>query len=536
MTGQDEAARPATRLLLTPAPLPTESLPGYGLYLAQVNGYERGNAILGQLKPRRFQGSTGRLQSDPLIELAGLSEAQLARLSMRGDTADVKATTVLAGQRVNRHHLRIDHPKVCPRCLVESGRCEAFWDLSLATACPAHGVPLLGACSECGERLRWNRRGVSTCECGADLRRQGESESVPPETRGLMRALREKLYDLPAEESTPIASPLTVLSFGALLSLVGRLCHEIARLEGVESFRARHRVAGHVDEAAMALAEWPTNFQRFLQRRYGPLLEGSGPLPVFRNLFGWASETPGKAMTNDRVTCEALRLQVFLFGAQFWSANTMTKATESFPVELSQRRFGSLGEATQLSGMHANTLGQYLSEGRVPTRIVMTTRGSPKQIIDLDWARSMSNLNSAAIQARPAAKRIGVTVAMLKELRMRGIYQVAHRGDGKRGVFTVADLDRLKARLADRFLPLDAAPSKRLPLGPMLQSSRIPVQRKVDFLSAVLAGRAKLFNVQGGTLMTAQISAVTARKHLATYEDDASAERRRSPKGTAAEA
>lgn len=62
-------------------------------------------------------------------------------------------------------------PRVCPRRLHEKSIWWAVWDLALVSACSKHRCLLIDRCPDCGKRLRWYRRAVHLCHCGADLRK-----------------------------------------------------------------------------------------------------------------------------------------------------------------------------------------------------------------------------------------------------------------------------------------------------------------------------------------------------------------------------
>lgn len=72
-----------TRLVVTPPPLPTESLPGYVLHLTAANHYPGSKFILASMRKRKDQSSLGRIDSSPLMHLAGINRGQAARLSMQ---------------------------------------------------------------------------------------------------------------------------------------------------------------------------------------------------------------------------------------------------------------------------------------------------------------------------------------------------------------------------------------------------------------------------------------------------------------------
>src|SRR6266513_1034776 len=61
-------------------------------------------------------------------------------------------------------------PKVCPKCLAESGYSLRTWDCSLVTACPIHECVLLDTCPDCKRRIKCVRNKLCVCSCGCDWR------------------------------------------------------------------------------------------------------------------------------------------------------------------------------------------------------------------------------------------------------------------------------------------------------------------------------------------------------------------------------
>ena len=74
------------------------------------------------------------------------------------------------GAFLNRSIVRPHCPKVCPRCLKESGYARRVWDCSLVTACPIHECLLIDSCPKCKNRIKCVRNRLSVCRCGYDWR------------------------------------------------------------------------------------------------------------------------------------------------------------------------------------------------------------------------------------------------------------------------------------------------------------------------------------------------------------------------------
>ena len=86
-------------------------------------------------------------------------------MSVRGDFQCVNGGHLLSADR-----LCLSTPRICPMCLRNQEFCRRLWDLALYTSCHIHRVEMVDACSKCNSRVCWNRKSVSRCSCGADLK------------------------------------------------------------------------------------------------------------------------------------------------------------------------------------------------------------------------------------------------------------------------------------------------------------------------------------------------------------------------------
>lgn len=167
------------KLLITPKPEKDEGFISYLLRLTEANGYDTPSWILSlsgidymelQWKFtfvfscsegfKKFAKLTGNPLSD-LIELLYLPASSPKNITRDGNYN-------FYGAFFNRSIIRPHCPKVCQKCLAESGYCRRVWDCSLVTACPIHECLLLDTCPKCKRRLRPIRNGLSVCACGCD--------------------------------------------------------------------------------------------------------------------------------------------------------------------------------------------------------------------------------------------------------------------------------------------------------------------------------------------------------------------------------
>jgi len=134
-------------LLIRPIPVHGESRQGYLLRLSDQNAL----------------GSPQRIKTEWLAALA-------PRATLRGPIAGLGALNApdLVGPSARYWNTR--RPRYCPKCLEEAPYWRSAWGLVFYVACHQHKVALVDDCRDCGHPLRWVRRCLLECTCGADLR------------------------------------------------------------------------------------------------------------------------------------------------------------------------------------------------------------------------------------------------------------------------------------------------------------------------------------------------------------------------------
>lgn len=480
------------RLVVTSPPLPTESLNGYVLRLTELNGYPSSTFIFGYLRKATYGSKLGVIDPLPLKAIAGITDEQTARLSQRREHGGTQGMVRFLGQDVVTSDLRRNAPKICPLCVLETGACEALWDLSMVTACPVHRIRLLDRCEECKKPLRWIRKKIGECRCGADLLAQVKHSYVDDALVDLMCAYRALLYRDQTIQAMPAGMKhLNKLDVFALSKLCWVLAGVLRGLDGnTKLVRARYQLSVELEGVAKLLSDWPNNFQRFLRDAYGSKLENEKFLPCFRSTFSWALTRLDKNIGSHAESMSFLLQEVYQFAANYWSRDKLIRVGES-PITLPDKmRWGTLGEAAAITGLQIGTLKKHIAKGDVPTR---RTVGKPSRsyLVDLDWARNRQMTKYPALGLRAAAKRIELSIWTLRELRIRGIYQVRHHGEFCRN-YTEEDLAELASRIkhvSDKILR--ALPKNATTLDTVFRFQVTDGKDKAKFIAALLDGSLK---------------------------------------------
>jgi len=272
------------KLLITPKPEKDEGFISYLLRLTEANGYDTPSWILSlsgidymELQWKFtfvFSCSEGfkkfaKLTGNAVSDLIGM--LYLPAPSPKHTTCEVDYN--FYGAFFNRSIIRPHCPKVCIRCLAESGYCRRVWDCSLVTACPIHECLLLDTCPKCKRRLKAIRNRLSVCVCGCDW-----SELQPDLRREHEIAISRRIYELcgllPLDHySKERLNPLQSLAFQdsvIVLTFIAGLECEMSWATGrpSKSIELRNEdLHTHITKAYRVFENWPHNFHQFLDKK-----------------------------------------------------------------------------------------------------------------------------------------------------------------------------------------------------------------------------------------------------------------------------
>jgi len=272
------------KLLITPKPEKDEGFISYLLRLTEANGYDTPSWILSlsgidymelQWKFtfvfscsegfKELAKLTGYALSD-LIELLYLPAPSPKHTACNSDYN-------FYGAFLNRSIIRPHCPKVCVKCLAESGYCRRVWDCSLVTVCPIHECLLVDTCPKCKRRFRAIRNRLSVCVCGCDW-----SELQPDLRREHEISVSRRIYQLcgllPLDHSSkdqlnPLHS-LRLQDFVIVLTFIAGLESEVSWATGrpSKSIKLRNEdLHTCITEAYQVFENWPHNFHQVLREK-----------------------------------------------------------------------------------------------------------------------------------------------------------------------------------------------------------------------------------------------------------------------------
>ena len=503
-----------TLLCRTPRPQRTESLFGFVLRVSEANGYDTPRHIWRAADLPRGSDLAPRFPTEPLAALLGLKRDALHPLAYRADLVNRGSFKILGhplGDDLRSGPLRLKHPAFCPRCVAETGYIDAFWDLSAAVACPIHGAVVLTACPTCRRKIGWERPGLLTCGCGGSL-----LDTVPvacPAVLDLMALLRSRLHGTTGDIENPKGLPsehLLAMPFSALLHIIAIL-GAVAGAENGGNARPLSSPAAPASSAAVAvpvklssaqgcptaqvmaaaqiLSDWPHGYHDFL-RALGERNLSSGKTTVgMRKQFANFYETLFENRPGAREHVEFLHDEFIAFGLQHWGKGIVDPRMLRDKAVLKNARFVSRSELARRHRLWAPTVRKMTVSGAL-AGITVPVQGIERAVVDAQNTPIPPPITKI-LDVRQAAKRLGLTVRVLKCLREQGIYKAAERRGYAHSWFA-DEAATFRARL----LALTAASSDRnragtVTLNEVVRRSTLPVATRVGVVSALLNGSLK---------------------------------------------
>lgn len=271
------------KLLITPKPEKDEGFISYLLRLTEANEYDTPSWILSlsgidymELQWKFtfvFSCSEGfkkfaKLTGNALLDLIGL--LYLPASSPKNITCDGNYN--FYGAFFNRSIIRPHCPKVCVKCLNESGYCRRIWDCSLVTVCPIHECLLLDTCPKCKRRLKAIRNRLSVCVCGCDwseLQPDLRPEHEITVSRRIYQLCGLLPLDHPSSDRNRLHS-LALQDFVIVLTFIAGLQCEMSWATGRPSKSIKLRntdLHTYFTKAYQVFENWPHNFHQFLNEK-----------------------------------------------------------------------------------------------------------------------------------------------------------------------------------------------------------------------------------------------------------------------------
>lgn len=155
--------------------------------------------------------------------------------------------------------------RACPECLRQKGYWRQYWELSMASCCPYHGVILQEACHGCGLPISLQRSRLLHCSCGrsySGLLNEGASaEEIRFNQLLYDNLIKKPSFNKDIDQLNLSQLHRLIVTLGVYASGNGGIAElrkkTIARLEDVRPMMVA---------AASVLLDWPKGFFAMLDR------------------------------------------------------------------------------------------------------------------------------------------------------------------------------------------------------------------------------------------------------------------------------
>lgn len=429
-------------LVRTPSPFPTESLLGYILRVSEANGYDTPRHVLDLAGHRNIAKPTVGIDISKLAAILGKSPNSLQCIAY-ARASDNGREVVLLGHSIRAAQLALRNPRVCPRCVSESGFIEASFDIATFTACPIHSCTLVSRCPACNEDLSWFRPGLLRCKCGHAFD-DVPQDSVSPQVISLMSIQRDTVLNRPVQEDTLTFMPAHRLRAMRLSSLI-QIISSLGRY-AMASQELKTEYGAIVENAAMILADWPNGF-RDLLRNTPHETEALGLRKRFEHLYSVLFRN--KTIKPEEV--EFLREDFIRFGLEEWKEGLVDQRLLKRLSVADSRRFVSKADLVRLLGVRHMTINRFIRDGLIHA-VEHHTGKSNRFIADATKIDIPRKDGGMSLGVREAAKYIGMPVSVLKKLRESGHFKVKRMGRVAKA-YHVNDLNDFVKQLVGLYIP-----------------------------------------------------------------------------------
>jgi len=488
----------STSLLVRhPAPYPTESLLGYVLRVSEGNGYSSPWSVyrLAGMKSHEMRASGVRL--DKLGRITNGPEEKLDAIAYSAPPGQPRWSRML-GHPVLPQDLDLAHPRFCPQCVREKGFLEAHWDLALMVACPVHRCLLVSYCLKCGRRLRWFRYGLLECECGGDLS-ECEPPSVSNAELSLLDMIRRKALSSSKDATNPMGLPqdqLMAMGLRSMLLAIRTIAKHRILADGTGDWSKDNEI---VSAAARVLVDWPANFIALLEDigRQLPADISGGVGKQFGGIY-WGL-LRNKAMGDPKQT-EFLRVAFLDFATNHWGRGYVDHKIIRDLGGAGSKRFLTQTEFAAKIGVQQSTAARLLKNSSLASKRVKCG-ATDRIVVDTDELPIPRTWPGKIYRVRAAAKRLGVSVSVLKAMKKSGIYEVNHLLPTRAG-FHELDLMVFTKKL------LDLSPDRKISfiregtvtLSSILRGRRDSMEVKLKVVRALLSKRIPALNKPDGSV------------------------------------
>lgn len=473
-------------LIWHPPPHPTESLAGYVLRLSEGNGY---------LSPWSIYSLAGMKQSEmrtcgfKLEKLAAVINRPVSELEPIGFSAptDQPRCARLLGQSLVPTDLNVTTPGLCPKCVAEKGFIEAQWHLTLMAGCPDHQCRPARLCPKCGKQLRLFRQGLLECACGGSLV-ECDLPSISNMEAALLDIIRCNALGILADGENPLALPreqLLAMNLRSMLMVIRTLGRHRLIADGNTAVEDEFQI---VSAAANVLHQWPNNFIALL-KDIGKGIEANGEGGVRKQFAGIFHGLFKNRAINPREQADFLRVAFLEFAENDWDRGFVDYKLLQQVRGRVEKRFITQSDLAAKTGVAPVTVSRWIKNLSLPSRRVRCGK-STRILVESSQSTIPRTTAGKTYWEREAAKRMGLSVGVLRSLKDSGIFEFNHLLPTKGGYHEL-DMDAFTEKLlalAPPHMLVGNHSSECISLKTALNGRHDSLETKLELVRALLVG------------------------------------------------
>ena len=485
-------------LVRHPAPFPTESLVGYVLRLAEENGYASPWSVYSLAGLNQSEIRTSGFKLEKLAAIINRPTSELDSIGYSAPRNQPRWARLL-GHSLVPANLNIVNPGLCPRCVAEKGFIEAHSHLTVMVGCPVHECISARCCAKCGKRVRLFRRGLLECGCGGNLM-ECVLPPLPKADAALLDIIRRKVLGLPTDGENSLSLPrdqLMEMNLRSMLLVIRALGRYRLIADGSTSLKNERQL---ISAASRVLLDWPKNFIALLLdvgKRILPNGKG-GVRKQFEPIYGALFKNRA---INPRQQTDFLREAFLDFAENHWDRGYVDPKLLKQARGKASSRFVTRSEFAAQLGIHILTASRLLKDQKIPSRRIQCGK-SERILVDTGRNAIPRTCPGKVYMERDAAKRMGLSVGVLRALKDNGIFEFNHLLPTKGGYHEL-DIDAFTKRLlalAPPARPARGKASEYITVKTVMSGHHDSRETKVNVVRALLARSLAIVGNTNGTI------------------------------------
>lgn len=488
-----------TSLVCTPAPLPQESLHGYLLRVSEANGYPDPRWIMQHANLSEKQIRLVRPPLAPLAKALACSKSDLIDMSFGAHTDQVQRNSgfTINGHDVVKLDLAIKQTRICPDCILETGKIDLSWSLRTSIACPTHRRLALQKCPSCNKHLSVMRKGLLICSCGYDLTQATREETASEVALALLKAINNKLYGLPVSDNQVDAFGFPIdlfesLSLRSFLSLIERI-----RLR-VPSTTNRNRRSSTISiqslhEVGDALSNWPTGFYQFIEStgKTKDIQANSSLTRQFYTFYQCFVKDPNLPQDVSSFFKETL----VSFGEDYWKKGMMGRYNG---LSSNDRKIVGINGLAEHLNVQKDTAIKLVELGIIEP-VASADDHAKRPLFDISQEMPRRISEGKSLGEREAAFTLGIPVSVLKMLRQMNVIKFKHIG-ATLASFHEFDINEFNERMTSKIklLKSEHSSKKHFTLEKAMRTKTGNIEHKGDLIAAIIEGGVQTYGRLGG--------------------------------------